>query len=426
LDRKIEKKRMTLKRLIFIIVACAVIGFLTYQVIIRSGTTRLKVDPTRITISKVAYGEFRDYYPFDGKVVPEKTVYIALEQGGRVDEIVAEGGKSIQKGDLILRLSNPTVQRTNIGTETSLREQINTARDSQIRAEDTKSSYKENLLKYEYDIKKMERQFERYKALRAEKIKVSEEAFEDLSDTLEYNKKYLALYKEKVKRGTILLERQMEQNEKSLESYYRSLDLLAKSMESLEVRADISGHLSEINAEVGQNLNTGQVIGQVDVLDKFKIIAQIDQYYFSKVAVGTRGKFSVEGKHYEVEVMKTFSAIQNDQFRVDLAFIGDMPEGIKRGHTLSIELEFNEAEKSLMVKKGGFFLQTSGRWVYLISEDGKTAHRQDIRVGRNNPRYLEVIEGEGLKEGDWVVTSGYDTFKEADELIFAEPIDLKE
>jgi HlyD family secretion protein len=426
LDRKIEKKGITPKRLITIIVICAVIGFLTYQVIIRSGKTRLKVDPTRITISEVGYGEFRDYYPFDGRVVPEKTVYIALEQGGRVDEIVAEGGKSIKEGDLILRLSNPIVQRQNISNETMLREQINTARNSQILAEQSKSTFKENLLLKEYDIKKMERQFERYKALRAEKIAVSEESFEDLRDNLEYRKKSLAIYKERVKRETILLERQLEQNEKALERYNLSLNLLAQSIESLNVTAPISGHLSEISAEVGQNLNTGQVIGQVDVLDKFKIIALIDQYYFSKVAVGTRGKFSVDGKNYEVEVTKTFSAIQNDQFRVDLAFIGDLPEGIKRGHTLSIELEFNEAEKSLMVKKGGFFQETSGRWVYLISEDGKTAHRQDMRVNRNNPRYVEVVEGEGLKEGDWVITSGYDTFKEADELIFTEPLDLKE
>ncbi|MFC1840291.1 efflux RND transporter periplasmic adaptor subunit [Thermodesulfobacteriota bacterium] len=426
MDRKIEKEGITLKKLTLIIIICAVIGFLVYQVIIRSGTTRLKVDPNRITVSKVAYGEFRDYYPFDGRVVPYKTVIIALEQGGRVEEILKEGGESIQKGDLILRLSNPSVLSSNIQRETQIREQIHNLANSQINSEQTLSTYRENIMQRELDLKLMERQFERYKTLRAENIAITEEEFENLRDKLENKKKSFELYKDRVERETILIKSKLEVDEKSLQRYNYALELLEESMKSLEVTARISGHLSELNAEEGQNLPSGHIIGQIHVLDRFKIYAQIDQYYDSKVEVGTIGKFSLDGKDYEVQVTKKYSAVQNDLIPAELAFIGELPEGIKRGHSLSIELEFNEAEKSLMVKKGGFFNQTSGRWVYLISEDGKTAHRQDIRVSNHNPRYVVVVEGEGLKEGDWIITSGYDTFKEADELIFTDLLDLED
>jgi len=218
------------------------------------------------------------------------------------------------------------------------------------------------------------------------------------------------------------IEKQMEQANISIERLYMSLDLLTKTVESLDVKAPISGHLSSIDAEIGQTIGRGKRIGQIDVLDNFKIRADIDQYYISKVYVGTKGKFSMDGEDYGAEVKKIYPEVVNNVFKVDMAFDGDPPKGIKRGQELTVELSFSEAGESLMITKGGFYQQTAGRWVYLISADGKSAYRADIRLGRQNPRYVEILEG--LKEGDWVITSGYDTFKEADTLIFKEPLDL--
>jgi HlyD family secretion protein len=202
----------------------------------------------------------------------------------------------------------------------------------------------------------------------------------------------------------------------------RSLDLLAKTVESLTVRAPISGYLSSIEAEVGQNIPSGKRIGQIDLLDKLKLRAGIDQYYVAKVAVGTKGKFSFEGRSYSVEVQKIYPEVKDDKFTVDMLFAGEVPEGIKRGQTVTVELDFSESGKSLVVSKGGFYNQTNGRWVYLISDDRLSASRANIRTGRQNPRDVEVLEG--LREGDWIITSGYDSFNEVDSLVFPAPVEL--
>ncbi len=424
LDRKITKKGIPLKRLIPILAICLIIIYLTYAVVSRSGTTRLNVDPARVTISQVKYGEFLEYYPFDGTVIPLTSVYLDVEQGGRVEEIFVEGGRPIKKGDPILRFSNTTLQTNLINTENSLLENLDRQRNTQLQLAKDKLTRKETMLNLNYEILKLEKQFKRYSVLEAEKIAISEEEYETLRDQLEYKKEQRELQKERNKQEDLIGDEQSKQASKAIKRINLSLDLIAKQIESLEVKAPISGYLSSIDAEIGQNINPGQRIGQIDVLDKLKIQAGIDQYYNSKVTVGTKGKFTLDGKNYAVKVTKIYPEIINNQFKVDMAFVGDPPEGIKRGQTLTIELSFGEPGRSLMVNKGGFYQQTGGRWIYLVSKDEKTAHRVDIHLGRQNPRYVEVLDG--LKEGDWVITSGYDTYKEADELIFDEAVQLKE
>lgn len=421
MDRKIEKKKWPLSKIVLILVVCVLIVFLGYQVLSRSGTTRLKVDPSRITISKVKYGEFREYYPFDGSVVPVTSVYLDVEVGGRVDEIFVEGGQSIQKGDLILRFSNANLQRNSIDTETRLLENINNLRNTQINMARNNLSLRDTLLELNYRIMKLEQRYKRYKVLKAENT-ITDEQYEDVRDELEYYKDKRDLLKERIKQEDLLSEKQLEHANNSIKRHNLSLDLLEKTVESLDVRAPISGHLSSISAEIGQTISPGQRIGQIDILDEFKVRAGIDEYYISKVTVGTRGKFSLDGSNYGVEVSKIYPEVANNQFVVDMTFISEPPEGIKRGQNLTIELSFSESEERLMVNKGGFYQQTSGRWVYLISEDGKSASRQDIRLGRQNPRHVEVLDG--LNEGDWVVTSGYDMYKNADILVFKEPLDI--
>jgi len=422
-DRKIEKKGIPLSRLIPITVICGVIIFLAYLVITRSGTTRLKVDPTRMTISQVKYGEFQEYYPFNGVVVPVTSYYLDVDRGGRVEEIFAEGGKPIKKDDPILRFSNPNWQTQLIQTENVLFENLDRQQNTQLSLAQGKLNRKEQLLRLNHDLIRLEKQYKRYNVLRNENIAISEEEYERLTDDLEYQKAQIELQKERIKQEDLMSERQLAFADQAVERLKIGLELIAKQIEGLEMKAPISGHLSSINAEIGQNINPGQRIGQIDILDKLKINAGIDQYYNSKVTVGTKGKFSLDGEKYDVEVIKIYPEVLNNEFKVDMAFVGDPPGGIKRGQTLTTELSFSEPGRSLMVKKGGFYQQTSGRWVYLVSKDGKKAHRVDMRLGRQNPRYVEILEG--LNEGDWIITSGYDTFKEADELIFKEPLDLK-
>ncbi len=420
MDRIIEKKRWTTGRVTWIFISCAVLGLLAYLFVSRSGTTRLKVDPTRMTVSKVKYGEFRDYYPFEGSVEPVKSVYLDIEEGGRVEEIFVEGGEALKKDDLILRFSNDDLRRRSITTENDLLQNLDRLQNTQIQLAKDKLTRKESLLNINYDILKLEKKYERYKILKKDNLSITDEEFETLEDQLKYYKDKRDLLKERIRQEDLLAEKSLEQANKSITLVRKSLDLVAKSVESLEIHAPISGHLSNLDAQIGQTIGRGQRIGQIDVLDEYKIVAGIDEYYNSKVVKGVKGKYTLEGKSYEAEVKKVYPIVGN-QFYVEMKFVGEMPKDIKRGQRLTVELNFSESKESLMVKNGGFN-QEGGRWVYLISEDGKTASKTDIRKGRENPGYVEIIEG--LKEGDWVITSGYDTFKEADKLIFNEPVDL--
>lgn len=423
MDRIIKKKIWTPGRIILVVVVCAFIFFVTYQLLTRTGKTRLRVDPSRMTISQVENGEFLEYYPFEGTVVPVTSVYLDVETGGRVEEIIAEGGKYIEKGDLILSFSNDSLQRSFIDAETRLLENLNTLKNTQITIAQTKLNRKEELLSLNYQIQELEKKFKRYEVLKEEDIAISEEEYESVRDQLSYMKDKRDLLEERIKQEDLLSDSQLEQANRSIERTNLSLDLLEKSVKSLEVQAPISGYLSSIDAEIGQSIPSGKRIGQIDLLDNLKIRIKIDQYYISRVAVGTKGRFTLDEETYEVEVKKIYPEVKDNVFEADMTFLGETPGTIKRGQTLTIQLTFGEPEKSLMLAKGGFYQETGGRWVYLVSEDQKTAYRADVRLGRQNPRYVEILEG--LKEGDWVVTSGYDTFNEADELIFSEELNLK-
>jgi HlyD family secretion protein len=422
-DRAIKKKIWTPGRIIMIVAACAFITFLTYQVTTRSGKNRLKVDPSRMTISKVENGEFLEYYPFTGTVEPVTSVYLDVEKGGRVEEIFVEGGKYIQKGDKILRFSNSDLQQNSIQTETQLLKNLDELQNTQITIAQTKLARKDELLNLNYQIQDLEKKFARHKILKEEKVGISDEEYENTRDQLKYMKDKRDLLEERIKQEDLLNAKQLEQANSSIKRTNLSLDLLEKSVESLVVKAPISGYLSSLDAQIGQNAQPGKRIGQIDVLDNLKIRVKIDQYYISKVAVGTKGNFTLDEKTYEVTVSKIYPEVKDNVFEADMSFANDPPKTIKRGQTLTIQLIFGEPAKSLMVAKGGFYQETGGRWVYLISKDQKSATRADVRLGRQNPRNVEILEG--LKEGDWVVTSGYDTFKEADELIFTGELNLK-
>ena len=398
--------------------------FLGWQVLSQSGKSRLRVDPARITVSRVENGEFLEYYPSSGWVEPEISYYLDVEQGGRVDEILAEGGLFVNKGDLILRLSNVALQRQNIETEMRLMENLDRQQNTQFARTSNKLVMREALLDLEYQILDLEKRYKRYKALTEQgKNNIAREQFEAVRDELEYRKNRRDLLKERIRVEDKLSEQQLELADKSIDRVSVSLDLLNQIAASMDVRAPITGHLSSISAEIGQNILPGQRIGQIDILDKFKLRVEIDQYYLNRVDIGTRGKFELDGKTHAVTVKKVYPEVINNIFNVDMTFVDEPPPGLRRGQELTVELSFGEPSQSLMVGKGGFYQQTSGRWAYLIAADGLSAFRTDIRLGRQNPRYVEILDG--LREGDWIITSGYDSFNEVDELIFNEALELK-
>ena len=356
MDRIIEKKKWPLNRLLLILGGGAFIAVLAWLVMNNTGRSRLRVDPSRMTVSQVEYGEFREYYPCSGWVEPETSVYLDVEEGGRVDEIFVEGGQFVHKGDLLLRFSNVTLQRNSIDTETRLLENLDQQRNTQFTRTQSQLLLRDQLLDLEYQIGELEKKYKRYKALMNKKENnLSIEQFENVRDELDYKKQKRDLLKRRIAVEDQLGKQQLELANQSIDRLNQSLELLNRIVDSMDVRAPITGHLSSIDAEVGQNINKGQRIGQIDIPDKFKIRVEIDQYYLARVNVGTQGKFDLDGKTYDAVVKKIYPEVKDNQFEVDMNFVGDQPKGLKRGQELTVQLNFGEPTQSLMVAKGGFY-----------------------------------------------------------------------
>jgi HlyD family secretion protein len=418
MDRPLARKRFTPARIGLVVIVALVLAT-TVLLATRSGATTLRIEPARLTTAVVTQGEFRDYYPVDGRIEPATTVYLDVEQGGRVEEILVEGGHAITKGELIMRLSNANLQRSAIETETRLIENLDLLRNTQLARTQSVLQLKDELLDLDHQIVETENKYERYRRLGTEGA-VSVEALDSTRNNLTRLRGKRDLLKQRIEQEDVLGHNQLARAKESIDRLTLSLELLHGIVGSLEVRAPIDGFLSSIDAEIGENIIPGRRIGQIDQLDAFKMRAKIDQYYLSRVEIGTPGKTELDGKTYEVAVKRVYPEIVNDGFTVDLDFLAAAPSGLRRGQRLTIELSFGVSTRSLIVERGGFMQHSGGRWVYLVAEDGKSARRAPVRFGRQNPRYVEVLEG--LRPNDRILTSSYSTFNDVDELDFTEPV----
>lgn len=419
MDRPIERRRFPPGRIAMLVIVGLLVAWLVYLVATRSGASTLRIEPTRLTTAVVEQGEFRDYYPVDGRVEPAHTVYLDVQEGGRVEEIFVAGGHPIVKGELIMRLSNANLQRSAIETETRLIENLDLLRNTQLAREQERLQLKDMLLDLEHQVRELENRHARLEKL-APEGHVSAEMMESARDDLERLRAKRALLKERIEREEAMGRHQLAQAKESIERLTASLDLLHRIVDSLDVRAPIDGFLSSIDAETGENIVPGRRIGQIDQLDAFKLRARIDQYYLARVDVGTPGKVELAGQTYEVAVSRIYPEIVNDAFTIDLEFADSPPAGLRRGQRLTVELSFGASSHGLIVERGGFMQHSNGRWVYLISEDGRSARRAPVKFGRQNPRHLEVLEG--LRPNDRIITSSYTTFNDVDVLEFTEPV----
>ena len=423
MDRVIEKPRWSAKTIATMgtVIVCTA---LVVALLVDSRTSTLSIDSSRITLAQVQDGQFIEYIPILGTVEPIKTVFLDAVEGGQVQEIFVDDGSPIEKGQLILRLSNASLQKDSISTESRLLENINTLRNTRINLAEKELILKEQFLDNEYRITQLEKQHARFQKMLEESTTVlSEVEFELITDELAYRKAKREILHARIAQEKTLREQQLAQVDETIAQVNHNLQVVSATLENLNVRAPISGHLSTLKVELGQNIRQGDNIGQIDLLHSFKVKAEVDQHYISKVELGQLGNFSFDDQRHELKIGKIYPEVTNDEFEVDMAFTGEIPVGIKRGQSIQINLSLSGAVDSRLLAKGGFYRTTGARWVYRVSDDGSHAVRTDIRVGRQNPRYLELLEG--LEVGDVVITSSYDTFGGAEELEFSKPLKLQ-
>ena len=414
MDRKIEKKKWTPKKIIWLSIGGIFVFLILYNLIFGDHSAKFNVQKERISIEEVKKAHFQDYITVTGTVEPISTIFLDAMEGGRVEEIVTEEGTMIKKGDVILRLSNTNLHLEIMNREANLAEQINNLRNTRLSMEQNKLSLTRQLLELDYQLNVQKRDYENSKDLFSKKF-ISDKEFEEQKEYYEYLFKTRELVIENQKADSLFREIQVAQLENSVEQMQLNLEFVRKKLDNLSVRAPVSGLLVSVNAEIGEAKSAGQRLGQIHVLDEFKIRLEIDEHYISRVHANLIGEFDFTGKTYKLQIKKIYPEVRNGRFEVDLVFTEDVPERIRTGQTFRIKLELGESKMAILVPRGGFYQSTGGQYIFVIDPSEKFAVKRDIRLGRMNPRYYEVLEG--LEPGEQVVISSYDNFGRAEKLI---------
>lgn len=407
MDKKIEKKTWTPKRIGMVTGGVILIALFLYSFVFMDNRSTLNVDRSKITISTVQEDSFQEFVRETGSVQPIQTIYLDAVEGGVVEDIYKESGAMVEKGDTILQLSNSDLRLQVLQQSSAIYDQINQTRNSRLNIEQNSLSLKERLAKAKNQLEITKSNYERQQKL-YEKSLIAEQEFMETKENYEYEQKRYELIYESFKQDSIKSSQQLQQIDQSLDRMWRSLDAVQSILDRLVVTAPITGQLSTIELNPGQSISSSERIGQVDILDDYKVRVAIDEFYLSRISPGLQGTFDLNGQTHQLEITKIYPVVENGQFQVDMEFTNVAPSGLRRGQTLRIRLQLGDSTQAVLLPRGGFYQNTGGNWVYRLTENGDRAVRQNISLGRQNPNYFEVQSG--LEPGDRVITSGYDTF----------------
>ncbi|MFY7839387.1 MAG: efflux RND transporter periplasmic adaptor subunit [Lacibacter sp.] len=414
MDRVIAKKKWSTKRLLTIAGIAGIVALIAGSIYFTSGKSRLNVDTERITISEIKTGSFQEFIPVNGVVLPISTIYLDAMEGGRVEEKYVEDGAMMKKDQPILRLSNTDLELQLANQETQVFNVLTQMQISKNNAEQNSINRQNQDAEVDNALKEAERVYQLNKKLFEQKV-IGAQEFQSSKNLYDYQLRRKKLTEQIMKTDAVSMKQQVDQAGESYQQMKRTLTLMRKKVGDLIVRAPVDGQLTSLDAEIGESKNKGQRLGQIDVMSGFKVRVDIDEHYISRIFTGLVGSCDVAGKSYQLKIKKVYTQVLNGRFQVDMEFTGAVPESIRRGQTLQIRLALSDETKALLLPKGGFYQQTGGNWIFKVSENGKIAYKIDIQLGRQNPDYYEILQG--LKPGDKVVTSSYETYGTMQELI---------
>jgi len=413
-DRVIAKKRWSKKRILTIAGITGIAGLAAASYYFTSGKSRLNVDAERITISEVKKGPFQETIPVNGIVLPITTIYLDAVEGGRVEEKYVDDGAVMKKNEPILRLSNTDLELSLANQETAVFDVLTQMQNTRNNAEQNTIRQLNQMAEVDNALIEAERVYKLNKKLYEQKA-IGQQEFKSTENNYKYQVRRKNLTEQTLKQDSVSTKQQLGQMGASYSRMQNVLQLTRKKVGDLVVRAPVDGQLTSLDAEIGQSKNKGERLGQLDVMSGFKVRADIDEHYISRIITGLFGGFTFAGKDYKLVVRKVYTQVTSGRFQVDMEFVGEVPQGIRRGQTLQIRLAFSDEVEAVQVAKGGFYQQTGGNWIFKVSESGNTAYKVDIQLGRQNPDYYEVLEG--LKPGDKVVTSSYENYGSMQELV---------
>ena len=393
----------------------ALLGIFIIYLIARPNNKTLRVDKDTLTVSAATRGEFNDYIRVSGRVQPMTTIQLSPQEGGMVQTILIEEGSKVKAGDPILILSNDNLDLQILNAEAELAEKENILRNTQIQMEQQKLDVRQNELEYGTNVEKLRRAYEQQKALYEDKL-IAREDYLKAKEDYELSLKKYDLIRERSRQDSLYRGTQVDRMEESLENMLLNMQMIRKRKGNLVVKAPIDGELGLLDVVLGQTIASGAKIGQINSVGTYKVEAQIDEHYIDRVVAGLEATFERQGETYATSIRKVYPEVRDGKFKADFKFEGEQPDNIRAGQTYYLNLQLGQPEEAVIIPRGTFYQKTGGKWIYVVNKDGNKAVKREIRIGRQNPQYYEVLEG--LEPGEKVITSGYDTYGDSDVLVF--------
>ena len=384
-------------------------------VALRDNSSTLRVNADLITIGEVQSGEFNDYIRISGQVHPMTTVQLSPRESGIVKAIITEEGSTVKEGDIIIRLSNDDLDLEILNSEANLAEKENALRNTMIQMQQEKMQLSLTTLELQTEVKRKGRTLESQKRLYDDGLIGKEEYLRSEEEYALFSKK-LEVTLARSAQDSIYRNVQIEQMKESLENMKANMRRIRGRKENLDVKAPIDGVLGLLDVALGQSIGNGSKIGQINATGSYKIEAQIDEHYIDRVTVGLEAKFERQNEIFNAVIRKVYPEVRDGKFKAEFRFSGDQPANIRTGQTYYLNLQLGQAQSAILIPRGTFYQKTGGKWIYVVDPDGNKAVKREIRIGRQNPQFYEVLEG--LEPGEKVITSGYDNFGDNEVLIF--------
>src|SRR6056297_232995 len=414
MDIQLEKKKgLKLKHYGYIALGILLL-FVGYKLIFATSMSTFRTEKERLSLSTVTDGKFDDYITINGNVAPIATIYMDAYEGGRVSEKLIEEGSMVEKGDIILKLENMALYEQILASESNLALKQNDLRSTKLTFDSRQVEGRKSLATAQYDVQRLKRAYEQNQELYEEEL-VSKETFLKAKEDYQLAEKQLEIVKLQTEQDDELRETSLKGLDTDLARMQKTLSMVYERLDHLNVRAPADGQLGFLDAEIGQNISQGQRIGQINVLTDFKIEADIDEHYIDRVKRDLSATLERNGNEFKLRLRKVYPEVRNGRFRVDLVFVDEKPETIRAGQSYNIRLQLGESNNALLLPKGGFFQSTGGQWVFVVNPDGNEAIKRNVRLGKQNSRYYEVLEG--LQPGEQVITSNYDSFGDAERIV---------
>lgn len=414
MDIKLEQKKGLKKKHILYISGGMLIVLILGWAIFGNHKSKLNIEKDKISIHEVVRDQFNDYVRISGQVQPISTIQLSAIEGGIVTEKVAEEGTMVKAGDVIVRLSNSMLNLNILDSEAQLAEKQNFLRNTQVTMEQEKLKLKQEKLQLELDVQRKQRKYEQYKKLYNEKLSSKEEYLQAKED-YEFAKSGLTLVLDRQKQDSLYRGIQIDQMEESLHNIRQNLHLIRGRVANLEIKSPVSGQLGLLDVEIGQSVNNGTKVGQINVLSDYKVEAMIDEHYIDRIKAGLNATFERQDRNFALRVRKVYPEVREKQFKTEFIFEGERPDNIRSGQTYYINLQLGQPSESVVIPRGAFYQSTGGQWIFVVSKDGSKAVRRNITISRQNPSFYEVTDG--LEPGEKVITSAYDSYGDIQELI---------